>query len=615
MKLTGFRLVSLLVVLTLGGCQVSPSNLATITPSLFSSKKIDVSWTPPKPQATPTSTDGSSPTIQIAPLASTEIGLYDLLELDIQTNLAVENPYDKNEFDLRIRFTSPSGKKKDIGAFWSVEYSQVNRFKKFSEGWKARFTPTETGTWTAQVYVANSELTGNSVMFNVTPSENPGFVRIDAENPRYFAFDNGDFFFPIGINLAWWCGTCDPLETYRQLMDDFHAQGGNTIRVWMASWSFGIETRSSLGTYNAYEAWLLDQVFKMAEDRGMYVILVLLNCLDYSTWQGADWSMNLYNQAQGGPLASPEEFATNPQAIYYFEQRLSYIIDRWGYSPNLLAWEWWNEVNLSAISDTLLMPWLKEVTAFLHGRDVNDHLVTNSYAIRDQSPVWQMPEMDIVMKHEYTDQIASPNRDLGDRALADFNRISSAAPVKPVLMGEFGYSTNYEEEISETTGVHLHNGIWATTFAGYAGSGMYWNWDTVLQRYHLWYHFKGLSTFLHGVDLPEYAPFTTLEIKGPDGSAGDAVAMVLKANDLLLWIRNNEYTAQTLLGEHKYVPSRLEGQTITLQGIPSGEYTVTWFDTFQAKWMDSETVSTSGKDLVIPIPAFNRDLAAKIVKN
>ena len=619
MKLSAFRILATVLVLMASGCQIIPQSPTptSLKPSLLIPNKVLLSTSTSTPTVEPTSFDGSAPFLQIAPLSKTEIGQFDLLELEIQSNLAVTNPYDPNDLELRVRFMAPSGKEVDIGAFWTREYRLENRYAGLPEGWKARFTPTETGIWSATAYVANSTLSSSAVTFVVIPANKAGFVRVDPENPRYFTFDNGDFFFPIGVNMAWWCGTCDPLDTFRQLMDDFHAQGGNTIRVWMASWSFGIEAGGQLGNYSnrLYEAWLLDQVFKMAEERGMYIILVLLNCLDYATWSGAQWNTNIYNANLGGPLERPEEFASHPEAIGLFEQRLNYIINRWGYSPNLLAWEWWNEVNLSAISDDLLIPWIREVTGYLHAHDVNHHLTTNSYAIRDQSLAWQMPELDVVMKHEYTNQISSTSRDLGDRALADFNKVISGIPAKPVLMGEFGYSTDFDEEISETTGVHLHNGLWATTFAGYAGSGMYWNWDTVIQPYNLWRHFKGLSVFLEGIDLPDYKQLPDVQVNGPNGTIGSAVAMGLQGADTLLWIRSDEYTAQVLLDKHSYFPPSLPDQVLTLRQMSPGTYSVRWFDPQLAKWLEPATATTVNRSLIIPVPKFSRDLAARIVKN
>lgn len=121
------------------------------------------------------------------------------------------------------------------------------------------------------------------------------------------------------------------------------------------------------------------------------------------------------------------------------------------------------------------------MTAYLRGQDVNRHLVTNSYAIRDVSPIWDLPEMEIIQKHEYTHQVNSMKKDLAERTAADFTGLAQSAPAKPILLGEFGYgSEGYGNDI-DRSGIHLHNEIWATTFTGYAGSGMYWFWDVYLR--------------------------------------------------------------------------------------------------------------------------------------
>ncbi len=522
-----------LVLFFLVGCTIQPPRqrvtiLPTATATIFIAPPTKELPTLPAVTGTPAAD------LAITSLSTTTVGLYDVLELDISTIIAVENPYDPEELDLRVRFTSPSGKEVDIGAFWYQDFSLKNKARIGEPGWKARFTPTETGMWTAIAHIPALGLVSEPVTFEVEISTNRGFIRFHPENPRYFAYDNGDFFFPIGMNYAWWCGTCEPLKTYQQAMISLHNNGGNTLRVWMARWSFAIEGMDTgLGNYDdrQKEAWLLDQVFKMAEERDIYIDLVLLNCLDFSTWEQAEWGINPYNQKQGGPLASPEEFATNPEAIKLFEQRLNYIINRWGYSPNLLAWEWWNEVNLTPIKDEDLIPWLQEVTAHLRERDVNRHLTTNSYAIKDRSPIWQLEELDIVQKHEYTNQIKSPNHDLGDRALQEFQAWSETFPPKPVILGEFGYASDASGDTLDKAGIHLHNGIWATTFAGYGGAGLYWFSD-IIEQYNLWYHFKGLSRFIEDVDLSQYQPFTAIQISGENGKAGEAIGMGLQGEDL-----------------------------------------------------------------------------------
>jgi endo-1,4-beta-mannosidase len=118
------------------------------------------------------------------------------------------------------------------------------------------------------------------------------------------------------------------------------------------------------------------------------------------------------------------------------------------------------------IPDETLIPWLQEMTVDLRERDVNHHLTSISYAGQGDPSVWNMPEIDIIQKHEYALQERAVNKDLAERVVADFTELAESAPRKPILMGEFGYSAaNYWDNI-EITSIHLHNGLWATTFAG-----------------------------------------------------------------------------------------------------------------------------------------------------
>jgi hypothetical protein len=461
----------------------------------------------------------------------------------------------------------------------------------------------------------------------VTPSTNPGFIRVHPRNPRYLAFDDGDFFFPIGVNMGWWTQSGTALGDYARWMDDFAANGGDTIRVWMAEWSFGLEWYDTdLGNYTHRlgKAWLLDQIFRMAEERHMYIVLVLLNCADFNSWQTNGWNENPYNAVQGGPLGSPTEFVTDPEARAYLQRKLNYIVNRWGYSPNLLAWEWWNEVNLTPISDEALIPWLVEMTAYLRERDVNHHLTTNSYAIQYLSPIWQLPELDIIQRHEYATQVRSSDRDLAGRAAEDYGILSASAPPKPILLGEFGYGVESTPDDVERSGIHLHNGLWSTSFVGYAGAGMYWYWDVYLDAYRQWHHFEPLQRFLNGEDLTGYEPFSPLRISGPAREAAAVEGLGLRGDKTLIWLRSDAYTVQAYIDAWNragsprvfvYSPPLVEGLTLILDDARDGDFLVAWYDPQKGTWLETNTVEARDGRLSIPIPAFRRDLAAKVIPN
>jgi hypothetical protein len=618
-----WQVIASFALLWLASCEPTGPTLGPASPDAPSMPVATL-----EPIASSTARDapiGLLGTLVIAPVMADEVGRFEPVELEIQTDIVPSNPFDPEELEIRVAFTSPSGTTVEVGAFWYQAFDATGVRSMGEPGWRARFTPAETGGWTAVARIPARGLESAPLTFRVLPSDDPGFVRVHPESPRYLAFDNGEFFFPIGLNMGWWTATGDALTDYRRWMDLFAANGGNTIRVWMAEWSFGLEWNNTpLGDYTnrLRRAWLLDQIFAMAEDRDMYVLLVLLNCADFNDWQTHGWSGNPYNAARGGPLDRPDQYVTDPTARALLQRRLNYIVNRWGYSTRLLAWEWWNEVNLAPFSDGTLIPWIQEMTAYLRARDVNRHLTTNSYAIRDLSPIWDLPELDIIQKHEYAHQIESTDRDLAERAASDFARLAASAPAKPIILGEFGYGTEGFGTDVDRTGIHLHNGIWATTFVGYAGSGMYWFWDVYVEAYKAWDHFRSLEQFLEGLDLSRYQPFSPLEISGPGSETGQAVGLGLRGDDILIWLRSADYTVQAVEAAWEaegspryfaYVPPLVEGQVLTLWEMEDGEYTVQWYDPKSARWMDPVVVVAEGDRLSIPIPDFRRDLAARIL--
>ncbi len=328
----------------------------------------------------------------IRPLVNTNIPKWSKLELELDVAREVQNPFDPGQMDLRVRFVGPNRNLHVVPAFFD------------GARWKARFTPTTEGAWTATAMLAAaSPIETMPVRFTVVaPRETArGFVHVDKRNPYTLAFDDGTPFFAIGLNLGWWKD--DPIKDYTRWMDALAANGGNTMRVWMAPWSFALEWNDTpLGDYTnrmQRAAWL-DTVFELAEQRGIYVQLVLLNHGQFSETTNAEWHENPFNVKKGGFLKSPVEFATDPRAKALFKQRLRYIAARWGYSTNLLAWEWWNEVNFTPIVETKLhKAWIEEMTPALMQHDPNDHLLTTSYAIEGDVEIWNMPEIDLVQRH------------------------------------------------------------------------------------------------------------------------------------------------------------------------------------------------------------------------
>ncbi len=550
---------------------------------------------------------------------SESVALYGLQELEVHYEVAVDNPFDPAEIDLRAVFTAQDGDQSIVPDFWYQDFDPQTLQPVGEPSWKVRFTPTQPGPWIAYLMLDGDHLS-ETVTFEVTPSEANGFVRIDPRNPRYFVYDSGVPYFPIGLNLGWSRG--DVLADYERWLDRLSENGGSVARVWMASWSFLIEwDDTGLGNYDKrmQQAWLLDQVFGMAEERGVAIMLVLNNHGAFSTSVNPEWEDNPYNLANGGPLVSPAGFVSDETAKAYFRQRLRYVAAALGLFPSLFAWEWWNEVNWTPILDSDLAPWIEEMSAVLDEYDPNDHLTTNSYSDGRRSDIWSLPEVDFAQQHDYA------GRDPADNYPLDREILANHAGEKPAVFGELGYSAGDDSNNAGLDSVHLHNGLWAAPFSGYASTAMYWWWDVFVDPMDQWGQFGAIAEFLRDEDLAELTPGqATLSSEG-------ASALTLQSDDrALVWIRSDAYDVEaardaftaavidaikskTKLTNWTYEAPLLEGMTVTVDGLGDGVYTLRWFNPQSAEWLEPVPIEVNNGEVVMAITPFSADWAAKIV--
>ena len=626
--ISAFALVALAAQLLAACTLATPTSTATPSPTAAPAATAQAtvvmvkpatpmpSPTPPPP--TPTPLPARAATSLSLRLLQATASQYGRLELNVETDGQPPNPFDTAQWDLRVRFTSPGGKVSEAPAFWYQDFDRATLEPTGAPVWRARFTPPEPGAWTAQALLASPKLASKPARFNVSADRTAhGFVRLGKSNPRYFAFDDGSPFFAIGQDIAWW--QKDPLGDYARWFGALGDNGGNATRVWMADWSFGIEwSDTGLGNYSGRmkQAWLLDQVFNLAQEHGIYIMLMLLNHGAFSQDVNPEWDANPYNAALGGPCANPGDFVTNPQARELFKRRMRYIAARWGYSPNLWAWEWWNEINWTPIHDDDLKPWLADMTAYLLSLDPNRHLVTYSTSSMGSEAIWSMPEMSFAQKHEYGGR--EPALDLP----ASYRVSANLSPGKPVVFGEVGASASNEDVPTshDPGGVFLHNALWASAFSGFASTAMYWWWDTYTDPLNLWTHYKGLSEFLKGENLAMLTPST--------GFAGkDAEALVLGGKTrALVWLVNHAYSHagaeaayEQALKQGKvaagwtFEPPTLNNLTVTATvSLRDGAYSARWFSPQTAQWGATQRVRVQKGVLTLAAPALQRDLAVLV---
>ena len=452
---------------------------------------------------------------------------FNKLELTVNLTASFANPYDYSDIALQCIFTTPSGKKDTVDGFFMEEFT-LNANGALTgtgtSGFKIRYAPGETGAYTYDLSCTNTM--GNGVYAKQTfvciTSAEAGFIRKNATN--YLSFDNGAQFIPVGENMGW--QSSNVVTDYTNWITNLTTNGGNFIRIWMASWAFGLEWKnnyngfSGLKKYKQSSAFYLDWLLNYCEQKNVYVMNALNNHGQVSSGVNPEWNDNPYNTVNGGPSTNTWDFFTNATARELHKNRLRYIIARYGYSQAIQSWELFNEVDWTDQFDarkTDVKNWHEEMANYIKSKDVYRHLVTTSFA-RDMydDATWNIPAIDFSQTHYYVD---APNIE-GTIAAGTTAYLSKYQ--KPTLNGEFGLGpAGASLSAMDPSGVHIHNAIWGSAFSGGIGPGLSWWWDDYIQPRNLYYHFKPLAGILNGIEFVK-DDYKKLATATTGGGASDA---------------------------------------------------------------------------------------------
>ena len=426
---------------------------------------------------------------QIGQLTSPQ--LWQRLEFSISNVPSAANPFDPDVIRLDAMFTLPSGVSIAVPAFWYQGYQRSlsggyeSDVPSGAPGWRLRFTPPETGAYSLSLNIStNGQLAGGPVItnFSVPPGPLParfGYVVI-APGHQYFQTGDGQPLRLIGENVCW--GDGPATYSYDTWFAAMQSAGENYARIWMCPWAFGIEdTPAALTHYSLGAAWQLDYVLQLAEQRGIYVLL----CLDYHgmfvtqpdpTWGGNNyWPQNPYNATNGGPCAVANDFFTSGAAQKLYQKRLRYLVARYGYSQNLLAWELFNEIDndYSFLNAADVAAWHGVMGGWLHTNDSFGHLVTTSLTGNSDRPeIWSLPQLDSAAYHSYGEP--APAGRLATVAQSFLRRYG-----KPMMVGEFGTDSGGWNRTNDPYLRGWRQGIWGGALGGSVGTAMSWWWQNI----------------------------------------------------------------------------------------------------------------------------------------
>jgi len=514
---------------------------------------------------------------------------YGLLEISIDLWAQFDNQYDAKDIDVTGVFTGPNRTTRTVRGFFyqAFERDLVKGREKLTpvgpHQWRIRFTPTEVGlhSFVVAVRTRAGQMRSKPRTFYVARSDAPGFISVHKHNHKYFQFSNGKTFFLVGHNVCW--GSEEKLSyDYDAYFRRMGNAGENYTRIWMCSWDTGIEG-NRLDHYRLDAAWRLDYVLQLAERRGIYVKLCFDNEHDYTTAEKRKlfgiWKQN------GGPCSKLLEFFTSPVAKAAYRRRLDYIIARWGYSPHVMAWELWNEMNYIEATNSkardILVDWTDETAAYLKKNDPYRHLVTTSLGLLTVwDEIWELENIDFAQIHAYLPKPEDAKKpEQQDAVLAVLRAGERVAGFdKPYHVSEFGYLdlpevTRTNEK--DPTGIHLHNAIWGSLFSGAAGTPSIWWWQDYVHEKNLYRHYASAARFVHDIDPADKAWKRVVAA----GSSKVRIIGIKKSDRCALWIQKRGNHWHRRVAQEK--PLEPLGKVkVRVPDVMPGKYRVAWWDPY-----------------------------------
>jgi hypothetical protein len=361
-----------------------------------------------------------------------------------------------------------------------------------------------------------------------------------------------------------------------------------------------------IGSYDLPSAWKLDYVSELCERLGVYWQLCLENVVWWNRAMPHRWKRNRYNAENGGPCIVPADYLTNPRCRDLAAARHRYSVARWGWTPNLVAWEMWNEVdNLDGFTSEANAAWHKDLCGRLRTVDPWKHFVTSSW--RD-AQMFSLPEIDLVQAHSYW----AAEYDAAQYALQDSNHLMRKYG-KPFFFGEQGLNDRFE---LDPEGKIFHDALWASALSGAGGAGMHWHWNTYIEKYNLYRHYSALAKFISVVDWPSRT-WKSIELSRPNNPVCLNAYGVAASDRALVWIQDP--LAFRILKDKSFRGPRQEGASVNVVGLDEGHYRIEWFDTTTGETIgkDSQPVRRHrhfGFGLQLEPPPFWGDIAARILR-
>ena len=630
--------------------------------------------------------------------APSQVEIFDLFEVSFDMN-PYPNPYDPEVIDAYAVFQGPGNQQFKVNAFYFEDYTFSNDegYETYdatgTTGWRIRFTPNSVGTWTYTLHATDSQGSASTeqkqFVCNNT-SHASGFI--SKANSRFIKqtkIEGGQpketLFFPVGPNISRY--SCEDYGHFKQPYGiyeyfgyiDTLAGNGNYFRIFINRYPFlslyGKEYTTGVtyfdSTINQKDSRELDLIIDYAKAHGVSVMPCFFSHNDFVSWEfyhdaPDNWPINPFHTFIPS-ISRPCDFFSDPTAIRIVKNLIRYIVSRWGYATNIMAWEFWNEVNQMEKDETYFCPsskscdlsqycesepfredvidWHRIMSQYLRDIDPFHHLITTSFALSLDSNadnvdflkrVYAFDAIDIAQSHRYKD--ADNASDNFQNDLFSIMRKTHDITGKPSFVGEFGFSHfGSSHWHKDPWGIEYHNSLWSSSFSGAIGAASLWWWQ---------YVFKNPTTKIYTYSSPVYRflnalpplsnSFYPYSNKGALGAFPNGIETYYLMNEacdtVYGWAHDKDFRFQKLKKDAPEYVSTLDPAyrpqpsssnnniTISIQSQPVGaQYLIKWYDSESGDEFQSDIVyvTSSGGDKVLSFdfPSSVRDIQNNMIRN
>lgn len=531
------------------------------------------------------------------------------------------NPFYEKDVALDIVLTSKAGTTFKVPGFCFQAYdydtngTQIGRAKT-APTFRIRVSLPEAGEWDYTITMVIRDIGEDSVSGSllVADSEDKrGFIRVEPNRKQNFMFDDGTPYIAVGENMAW----AEPVSPksrhsaiYKKLLTKCAAEKANYFRLWSSSFAMCMQDKQLDPSYmNLADCDQYDRIVEISEELGLYINFAMYHHGQFSRREVLpehDYHNSAYNMNNEGYLDDPRDFFTNPRAKRDTKSYMRYLVARWGYSPNIFCWEFFNEqdgcdagTNLNPKNQALMVEWHQEMCDHFREIDPYHHLLTTSSAWYSNSVI-RHAMFDFISIHVYNYQSLELAADLQKNDYRTYHR--------PVLMAEIGMNggPDYVGPNCGTDKLELHQQHWICVMGGGAGTGASWFWPQVDRT-------NAYDTFRAVAEMAERIPWRNPELKMCDKLTVPTNHLKVLSqgyqldNSAWLWFYDTEYRHNN---RHNIAVRENVSFTVDLN---DGEYVVTWIDPWSGDTLATETAVAKEGVLNVGMPAWQKDIAVTVL--